>query len=117
MLLAHLNGVPIVGLPGNPQSAVVALMTLAAPLLAGQLGATDPELPHVRLGADTQAPEREHRLVLGTLGPDGFAAVPHLGSAMLRGLAAAEGFAVVPPGGARAGDTVRWLALPPTAAT
>jgi molybdopterin molybdotransferase len=43
------------------------------------------------------------------------AAVPvrHVGSAMLRGLAQAVGFAVIPPGdGAAAGDLVELLALP-----
>lgn len=38
------------------------------------------------------------------------------GPAMLRGLAAADALAVVPPGGARAGDPVRVLRLPWTAA-
>lgn len=112
MLLARLGDVPIVGLPGNPQSAVVALMTLAAPLLAAQQGLPAAELPLVRLTADATAPATENRLLLGTLGPAGFAAVNHLGSAMLRGLAAADGFAVLPPGGARAGADVPWLALP-----
>jgi hypothetical protein len=31
---------------------------------------------------------------------------------MLRGLAAADGFAVLPPGGAADGDRVEWLGLP-----
>jgi hypothetical protein len=31
---------------------------------------------------------------------------------MLRGLAAATGFGVLPPGGVPAGATVRWLPLP-----
>ena len=103
----------LVGLPGNPQSAIVTLMSLAAPILArlsGRLG--DPELPDVTLTEAVGAPAHEDRLVLGTCSGDSFTPGTHLGSGMLRGLAAATGFAVVPPGGAPAGASVRWLALP-----
>ena len=54
-------------------------------------------------------------LALARLGPDGRSATPvgHVGSAMLRGLSNAHGFAVVRPGTeAAAGDVVPFLPLP-----
>jgi molybdopterin molybdotransferase len=70
------------------------------------------ELPQVTLAQAATAPDREHRLLACAL--DGVTAAPaqYLGSAMLRGLAHADGFAVLPPGGAADGDTVAWVALP-----
>ena len=117
MVLARLErggrAVPILALPGNPQSAVVAIMSLGWPLLAGMLGRDVPRLGLARLSEEWSAPTGEHRLVAGARGDSGaFIASAHLGSAMLRGLADAEGFAIVPPGGAAAGDDVEWLPLP-----
>jgi molybdopterin molybdotransferase len=103
----------LVGLPGNPQSAIVTLMSLAAPILDRLAGrSAQLALPGVVLTEALSAPAHEDRLVLGTCDGERFTPGRHLGSAMLRGLAAATGFAVVPPGGAPAGATVRWLALP-----
>ena len=104
----------LVGLPGNPQSAIVTLMTLAAPIidaLSGRPAVVD--LPRVRAGAPIGAPPHEDRLVLGSAAGSVFHPGAHLGSGMLRGLASAQGFAVVPPGGVQAGATLRWLPLPP----
>lgn len=112
MVLARVGAVPLLGLPGNPQSAIVGLATLGQPLLGALLGRPPVVLDKVVLTADLTAPPAEHRLVLGTVRQGRFTAVSHLGSAMLRGLAAAGGFAVVRPGGASDGDTVRWLPLP-----
>lgn len=112
MLLADCSGVPLIGLPGNPQSAVVALVSLGAPLLRGLLGQSEPTLADVTLDSALGAPANENRLVLGTVTGGRFTASSHLGSAMLRGLATADGFAVLPPGGAASGDTVPWLPLP-----
>jgi molybdopterin molybdotransferase len=107
----------VAGLPGNPQSAVVALVTLVAPALAGWLGCPPPDqraLPQVRLGADIPGRGRDTYLALVRRDPDGTAhPLPHSGSAMLRGLARAAGFAVIVPGtGARAGDVVPMVPLP-----
>lgn len=111
MALARLGERWLVALPGNPQSAIVSLLTLGAPVLESMLGRWSPDLPTVEMGADAKAPAHEHRLLACRL--DGVATpVAHLGSAMLRGLAAADGFAVLPPGGAAAGATVEWVALP-----
>jgi molybdopterin molybdotransferase len=111
MALARLGKGWLLALPGNPQSAIVALLSLGKPLVESMLGRWSPELPEVTLGADAKAPAREHRLLACTLGQTAEPVV-HLGSAMLRGLAAADGFAVLPPGGAAAGSQVRWLGLP-----
>lgn len=105
--------VPILGLPGNPQSAIIAMVSLGWPLVAGMLGQPLPSLGRTTLASAFVAPAAEHRLVAGNRDNDGgFVPVEHLGSAMLRGLASATGFAVIPPGGADAGDRVPWQPLP-----
>jgi molybdopterin biosynthesis enzyme len=50
-------------------------------------------------------------MVGGVITVDGFRKATFTGSAMLRGLAASTGYAVIPPGGAAPGDTVPWLPL------
>lgn len=103
----------IVGLPGNPQSAIVTVLSLAAPIVAALAGRPAvPELPVVICAESVAAPAHEDRLVLGHVTDGVFCPGTHLGSGMLRGLAGAEGFAVLPPGGVDSGDPVRWLALP-----
>jgi molybdopterin molybdotransferase len=99
MLLATLPGGKfLAGLPGNPQSAVVALVSLVAPLVAGLQGRPLPSLPSVRLGAPI--PGRGSYTHLALVRMDGDLAYPvgHVGSAMLRGLAQSAGFAVIAPG-------------------
>ena len=120
MLLARVPGPDgrprfLAGLPGNPQSAVIALITLVAPLLAGLHGRPMPPLP--RAEVTTAVPGRGGftHLVLARLDHDGRSATPvgHVGSAMLRGLSQAHGFVVVRPGTrAVAGDLVPFLPLP-----
>jgi molybdopterin molybdotransferase len=107
----------VAGLPGNPQSAVVALVSLVAPLLAGWLGRPRPDpdlLPRVRLGAPVPGRGRDTHLALVRRDPDGTAyPLPHAGSAMLRGLAGAAGFAMVSPGtDGQPGDEVPLVPLP-----
>jgi molybdopterin molybdotransferase len=112
MALARVGKVWLLALPGNPQSAIVALLSLGQPLIAALLGRSGQVLPTVELGAAEPAPPTEHRLLAARLLEGRAVKVRHLGSAMLRGLAAADGFAVLPPGGATAGQRVEWLALP-----
>ncbi|MPZ26970.1 MAG: molybdopterin molybdenumtransferase MoeA [Micromonosporaceae bacterium] len=108
----------VAGLPGNPQSAVVALVTLVAPLLAGWSGRPvppRPAYPRVRLGAPVPGRGEHTHLALVRRDPDSGLAYPlrHAGSAMLRGLAGAVGFAVIAPGTeGSAGDEVPLLPLP-----
>ncbi|GLW29938.1 molybdopterin molybdotransferase MoeA [Actinoplanes regularis] len=121
MLLArvpHPDGRPrfLAGLPGNPQSAVIALVSLVAPLLAGLSGRPfRAELPLVEAATPVPGRGRDTHLALAALDPTGRVATPvgHVGSAMLRGLANAHGFVVVRPGAeVAAGDTVPFLPLP-----
>ena len=112
MLLAAIGDRPLVALPGNPQAAVVALLTLAIPLIDAQVGRRTRGLTRAVLAEDISGiPDRE-RLVAGTVDIDGFRPAPHTGPAMLRGVAASTGFAVIPFGGAKTGTFVDWLALP-----
>ncbi|MGH8791712.1 MAG: molybdopterin-binding protein, partial [Stackebrandtia sp.] len=115
MLMAALPGGRFVaGLPGNPQSAVVALASLVTPLLAGLTGRAMPRLSRVTLAADVRGRGDDTHLALVRLDADSKAhPVGHTGSSMLRGLAGAAGFAVIEPGeSAAAGQRVRFLPLP-----
>ena len=87
----------LVGLPGNPQSAVIGLVTLAAPLLAGLAGAPLPPLASVTLANDVPGRGTFTHLALARLTPEGAVTLPHAGSAMLRGVAGADGFVIVRP--------------------
>ncbi len=102
----------LLALPGNPHSAVVSLMTLGAPLLDSLLGRPAAAPAGATMAESATAPPHEHRLLACRLVDGRAVPVAHLGSAMLRGLAAADGFAVLPPGGAGAGQQVVWLPLP-----
>jgi molybdopterin molybdotransferase len=142
MLLARLraegpNAAPyLVGLPGNPLAAVSGLLTLAEPLLRGLAGHA-PEAPYRAVVRDeVHGHPHDTRLVpvvhraggrdgstrnLGNVGTGGGAeyVVPlhYNGPAMLRGIAAADGLAVIPPGGVRSGTEVEILDLPWASAT
>lgn len=102
----------LLGLPGNPQAAIAALLTLGEPLVARLLHRPEPRLGTITSDAAFSAPPHATRLVLAHLGPTGAVAVRHLGSGMLRGLATADGYVVVPPGGSRRGEPLPWLPLP-----
>jgi molybdopterin molybdotransferase len=100
----------VAGLPGNPQSAVVALMSLVAPALAGMVGRPLPALAGIRLS--TAVPGRGGYTHLALVDASG-AALGHAGSSMLRGLVGAVGFAVIPPGDTgEPGDEVALVPLP-----
>ncbi|MEU1051496.1 molybdopterin molybdotransferase MoeA [Streptomyces sp. NPDC005876] len=113
MLLARLqDGRHLVGLPGNPLAAVSGLLTLAEPLLRG-LAARPVPGPHGRpLREAVQGHPHDTRLVPVVLRGGGPVPLRYNGPAMLRGIAAADALAVVPPGGARAGQEAELLGLP-----
>ncbi|MEV1331697.1 molybdopterin molybdotransferase MoeA [Micromonospora costi] len=105
MLVARVTGPDgrarfVAGLPGNPQSAIVALVSLVAPLLAGLQGRPMPVLPHATLAEPVPGRGDYTHLALVRLDRAAGTAHPvrHVGSAMLRGLAGADGFAVIGPG-------------------
>ncbi|RFA10207.1 hypothetical protein B7R54_14065 [Subtercola boreus] len=119
-LLARLpSGCLLLGLPGNPLAAMVALVVLGHPLLAGFAAAPLPPVSQVvtrdavegRPGAALFSP---FRLVDGRAVLNDFT-----GSAMMRGLADADGLLVCPAEGAPAGSSldalpVPWRPLPPS---
>ncbi|TQS39992.1 molybdopterin molybdotransferase MoeA [Cryptosporangium phraense] len=103
----------LVGLPGNPQSAVIGVVTLAAPLLAGLSGSPLPPLSSVVLANDVPGRGKDTHLALARLTPDGAVTLPHAGSAMLRGVAGADGFVIVRPGdNALAGTKADFVPMP-----
>ena len=112
MLLARIKTVPLLGLPGNPQSAIVALMTLGQPLFNALLGRSTKILDSIKTKKRIKIPEGFTRLVLGNVRGEFFEESDYLGSAMLRGLAQSSGFAVAASGLGEAGSTVLWLPLP-----
>lgn len=102
----------LLGLPGNPQAAIAALMTLGAPLIAALHGQPLPRLGERRLTEYAAARGTATRLILCTSAGAECTPTAYIGSGMLRGLAAADGFAVIPPSGSVMGDPVAWLPLP-----
>lgn len=120
MCLATLpDGRHVIGLPGNPLAAVSAILTLVSPLLAslrGEAGADEERVEEALLEEEVKGHPDHVRLipVHRERGDLVTTATPTLftGPAMLRGLAVADGVAVIPPGGARRGASVRVLALP-----
>ncbi|MEV0090337.1 molybdopterin molybdotransferase MoeA [Streptomyces sp. NPDC050738] len=113
MLLARLApGRHLVGLPGNPLAAVSGLLTLAEPLLRTLSGREAP-VPYTSAVRDA-VHGHPHDTRLVPVVHHGDEAVPlHFnGPAMLRGMAGADGLAVVPPGGARAGQELAVIDLP-----
>jgi molybdopterin molybdotransferase len=100
MLVAQLPGGQfLAGLPGNPQSAVVAFVSLVLPLLAGMQGRLRQPDQTVTLGVPIAGRGDFTHLALVREDPDDGLAYPlsHAASSMLRGLAQAVGFAVVAP--------------------
>ncbi|MEU0830696.1 molybdopterin molybdotransferase MoeA [Streptomyces sp. NPDC005969] len=125
MLLTRLTsgGPYLVGLPGNPLAAISGLLTLAEPLLRGLAGqpVEDPYRVVLRDEVhghphDTRLVPVVHRVGAGS-GSEHVVPLHYNGPAMLRGIAAADGLAVVPPGGVRSGTEVEILDLPWASAT
>ena len=111
-LMAQIGNQHLIGLPGNPQSAVIGLLSLAVPFIAGANDQPLPELETCELSTDLKGPVREVRLALCSLESNVASPLEHLDSSMLRGFVKADGYAVLPPGGAVAGQHVPWLNLP-----
>ena len=112
MLLADIDGHALFGLPGNPQSAIVALISLGQPVIESMLGKPVQELQIVMTHDELTAPPDFIRLIIGNVINGEFHVAPYLGSAMLRGLAQSTGFAVVTTRLTSPGQSVRWLSLP-----
>ncbi|MDQ0685045.1 molybdopterin molybdotransferase [Streptomyces achromogenes] len=102
----------LVGLPGNPLAAVSGLLTLAEPLLRALAARPAPEPYALPLRDTVHGHPHDTRLVPVSLRGDHAVPLHYNGPAMLRGIAAADALAVVPPGGARAGQEAELLDLP-----
>ncbi|MFI5797045.1 molybdopterin molybdotransferase MoeA [Streptomyces sp. NPDC051677] len=113
MLLARLkDDQHLVGLPGNPLAAVSGLLTLAEPLLRTLAARRAPEPYALPLRDAAHGHPYDTRLIPVVLRGDHAVPLHYNGPAMLRGIAAADALAVVPPGGARAGQEAELLDLP-----
>ncbi|CAM5493138.1 molybdopterin molybdotransferase MoeA [Streptomyces aurantiogriseus] len=113
MLLARLKpDQHLVGLPGNPLAAVSGLLTLAEPLLRTLAARPAPEPYTLPLREAAQGHPYDTRLIPVVLRGDHAVPLHYHGPAMLRGIAAADALAVVPPGGAPAGQEAELLDLP-----
>ncbi len=111
-LLAVLpDGRTVVGLPGNPLAAMMALLTLGAPLIARLGGRPLPELVNAVSGAELAPLAGRHRLLPAQHTADGVIPLPRIGSGMLRGLASADVVLVVPPDGLVRGDDAQVIRL------
>ncbi len=113
---AVLAGLPdgrfVLGLPGNPLAAMMALSTIGGPLLAALGHRSLSPIAEVPCGSMIDAdPGRTRlmpfRLLYGMASP-----AQHTGPGMMRGLAAADGVLVVPPHGVQLGELVPAFALP-----
>lgn len=102
----------LVGLPGNPLAAVSGLLTLAEPLLRTLAGRAAPEPYALPLQDAVHGHPRDTRLVPVALRANQALPLHYNGPAMLRGIAAADALAVVPPGGGRPGQELELLDLP-----
>ncbi len=116
-ILAALPGKLLIGLPGNPQSAVIGLLTMVAPFISGSTNRVSKNLETKVLATNVKAGATEHKFVLarllqgeqkvGLVSP-----VEHVDSSMLRGFVDADGYAIIPPGGGQENSTISWIPLP-----
>ncbi|MEU6351208.1 molybdopterin molybdotransferase MoeA [Streptomyces sp. NPDC047072] len=102
----------LVGLPGNPLAAVSGLLTLAEPLLRTLAARPAQEPYELPLRDEAHGHPYDTRLVPVVLHGDGAVPLHYNGPAMLRGIAAADALAVVPPGGVQPGEEAELLDLP-----
>ena len=114
------DGVPVLGLPGNPVSSMVSFELLARPALRKMMGHTQllrPEVPAVADEALPRTPDGKVHFarVTTTVGEDGRTHVRSAGgqgSHQLAAMAAADGLALLPDGeGVEAGAVVNVLLL------
>ncbi len=119
LMAGRLNGVPMIGLPGNPVSAMVCGLLFLVPAVARMLGLT-PALPprfRARLAADLgpNGPRTHYMRARVTAGPDGWDCLPfsRQDSSLLSELAEANALLVRDPGDPRrkTGEVVEfcWL--------
>jgi len=112
-LLAQLSvnsrKIAFLALPGNPQSALAGLFSFGLPLINSFLGRRQRDLKKISVTTSISTPEGFSRLVPGTATDGEFTSAEFLGSAMLRGVSSADGFALISPGINPPGSTARWI--------
>jgi molybdopterin molybdotransferase len=97
------GGVPLIGLPGNPVSAMVSFEQFARPAILKMLGHTDLVKPTVRAVVDEDVENSGRRgfvRVIVTRREDGYHArtTGEQGSGVLTSMSKANGLAIVPEG-------------------
>jgi molybdopterin molybdotransferase len=97
-LLADCGGVPVIGLPGNPRSALVVFRLIGMPIVRMVGGCTDPPPePSTQARLTRDLPSAAGRLDIVQVRLDGDRAEPLFGSSSLLSiLTAADGYVVVP---------------------
>jgi molybdopterin molybdotransferase len=108
------DGRLVVGLPGNPFAALTAFLTLGVAAILRMRGLPLPALTVAPVPRGLACHPRSTRLVPVRVTAQGAVPLGHGGSAMLRGVAAADALAVVDPGPAEA-IAARLLPLDPGA--
>ena len=97
-LLADCGGVPVIGLPGNPRSALVVFRLIGMPIVRQVGGCTDPPPePTVRARLERDLPSAAGRLDVVQVRVAGGEAMPLFGSSSLLSiLTAADGYVSCP---------------------
>jgi len=108
------DGRLVVGVPGNPFAALTAFLTLGVAAILRMRGLPLPALMVAPVPGGLACHPRSTRLVPVRVTGQGAVPLGHGGSAMLRGVAAADALAVVDPGPAEA-IAARLLPLDPGA--
>ncbi|OZI65156.1 molybdopterin molybdotransferase MoeA [Bordetella genomosp. 1] len=116
--LAHVDGKPVVSLPGNPVSAFAVFTVLVSPLIRRMQGRTEVRPPVSRLKLRTPAPRRDDRAeFVRVQRHDGEAGgelqlYPHQGSGVMSSLPWCTGLARLPADETvNDGDVVRYYDL------
>jgi molybdopterin molybdotransferase len=97
-LLADMGGIPVIGLPGNPRSALVVFRLIGMPIVRMVGGCTEPPPePSVRARLTRDLPSAAGRLDVVQVRLAGEVAEPLFGSSSLLSiLTAADGYLLVP---------------------
>lgn len=119
LLFATWNGLPLMGLPGNPVSAMVAFLLFGRPFLFKLLGRTDPPYNQLRAVADTafeaNPTRRAYRRAILRWAEDGYhvATTGNQSSAVLNSMAVGNALVVLEAGhSAHKGELVDAIPFP-----
>ena len=115
LMAGRMGDVPMIGLPGNPVSAMVCGHVFLVPALRAMLGLGEHPAPRRRgrLAVPLAANGPREHYMRARLGADGLVPFDRQDSSLLAVLAEADALVVRPPQdpARAAGDTVDWIAL------